>query len=122
MIVQNGDPRKEVIALGQTYFAKDPNKRISAKIGQYGELEIIKQERVKSNSGKTMNDNEKWSPGVLIQSDNTSMNDRDLNGEYSDTKVVFNKKDFDNYTMDKESATTMTVLLSVIRIRICSAV
>lgn len=96
---------QETITHGTTYFAKDPNKRISAKIGQYGELEIIKQERVKSNSGKTMNDNEKWSPGVLIQSDNTSMNDRDLNGEYSDTKVVFNKKDFDNYTMDKESAT-----------------
>ena len=42
---------KETNTYGAIYFANDPNKRLSARIGQYGELEVIKQERVTSNPG-----------------------------------------------------------------------
>lgn len=37
MIVQNGDPRKEVIALGQTYFAIFQN---AGYMGLYGGLDV----------------------------------------------------------------------------------
>lgn len=97
---------KETNTYGAIYFANDPNKRLSARIGQYGELEVIKQERVTSNpGGETMNNDETWSPGVLVQSDNTATSDLDLGGRYSTNKVVFNKIDRDNIRMNEESAT-----------------
>ena len=97
---------QETNTYGAIYFANDPNKRLSARIGQYGELEVIKQERVTSNpGGETMNNDETWSPGVLIQSDNTATSDLDLGGRYSTNKVVFNKIDRDNIRMNEESAT-----------------
>jgi hypothetical protein len=75
-------------------------------MGQYGELEVIKQERVTSNpEGETMSNDETWSPGVLVQSDNTATSDLDLGGRYSTNKVVFNKIDRDNIRMNEESAT-----------------
>lgn len=97
---------RETNTYGAIYFANDPNKRIAGRIGQYGELEIIRQERVPSNpDGPNMNTDEIWSPGVLIQTDNTAISDMDLNGEYSQNKVVFNKMDRDNIRMTKEAAT-----------------
>lgn len=97
---------KETNTYGAIYFANDPNKRLSARIGQYGELEVIKQERVTSNpGGETMNNDETWSPGVLVQTDNTATSDLDLGGRYSTNKVVFNKIDRDNIRMNEESAT-----------------
>lgn len=97
---------QETNTYGAIYFANDANKRLSARIGQYGELEVIKQERVTSNpEGKTMSNDETWSPGVLVQSDNTATSDLDLGGRYSTNKVVFNKIDRDNNRMNKESAT-----------------
>lgn len=97
---------QETNTYGSIYFANDPNKRLSARIGQYGELEVIKQERVTSSNPKseTMSNNETWSPGVLVRCDNTATSDLDLKGEYSDTNVVFNKKDRDNIRMNEESA------------------
>lgn len=100
---------QETNTYGAIYFANDANKRLSARMGQYGELEIIKQERVTSNlSGKTMSNDETWSPGVLVQSDNTATSDLDLGGRYSTNKVVFNKIDRDNIRMNEESATIRT--------------
>lgn len=97
---------QETNTYGAIYFANDANKRLSARIGQYGELEVIKQERVTSNpEGKTMSNDETWSPGVLVQSDNTATSDLDLGGRYSTNKVVFNKIDRDNIRMNEESAT-----------------
>lgn len=97
---------QETNTYGAIYFANDANKRLSARIGQYGELEVIKQERVTSNpEGKTMSNDETWSPGVLVQSDNTATSDLDLGGRYSTNKVVFNKIDRDNNRMNEESAT-----------------
>lgn len=97
---------KETNTYGTIYFANDPNKRLSARMGTYGEIELIRQERVTSNTrGTTMSDYETWSPGVAIQTDNTAIGDMDLDGEYSATKVVFNKKDRDNIRMNEESAT-----------------
>lgn len=97
---------QETNTYGAIYFANDANKRLSARMGQYGELEVIKQERVTSNpEGKTMSNDETWSPGVLVQSDNTATSDLDLGGRYSTNKVVFNKIDRDNNRMNKESAT-----------------
>lgn len=97
---------QETNTYGAIYFANDANKRLSARIGQYGELEVIKQERVTSNpEGKTMSNDETWSPGVLVQSDNTATSDLDLGGRYSTNKVVFNKMDRDNNRMNEESAT-----------------
>lgn len=97
---------RETNTYGAIYFANDPNKRISGRIGQYGELEIIRQERITSNpDGPNMNTDETWSPGVLIQTDNTAISDMDLNGEYSQNKVVFNKIDRDNIRMNQESST-----------------
>ena len=97
---------QETNTYGAIYFANDANKRLSARIGQYGELEVIKQERVTSNpEGETMSNDETWSPGVLVQSDNTATSDLDLGGRYSTNKVVFNKIDRDNNRMNEESAT-----------------
>ena len=97
---------QETNTYGAIYFANDANKRLSARMGQYGELEVIKQERVTSNpEGKTMSNDETWSPGVLVQSDNTATSDLDLGGRYSTNKVVFNKIDRDNNRMNEESAT-----------------
>ena len=67
---------------------------------------VIKHERVTSNpEGETMSNDETWSPGVLVQSDNTATSDLDLGGRYSTNKVVFNKIDRDNIRMNEESAT-----------------
>lgn len=97
---------QETNTYGAIYFANDANKRLSARMGQYGELEVIKQERVTSNpEGETMSNDETWSPGVLVQSDNTATSDLDLGGRYSTNKVVFNKIDRDNNRMNEESAT-----------------
>lgn len=97
---------QETNTYGAIYFANDANKRLSARMGQYGELEVIKQERVTSNpEGETMSNDETWSPGVLVQSDNTATSDLDLGGRYSTNKVVFNKIDRDNIRMNEESAT-----------------
>ena len=72
---------QETNTYGAIYFANDANKRLSARMGQYGELEVIKQERVTSNpEGETMSNDETWSPGVLVQSDNTATSDLDLGG------------------------------------------
>lgn len=91
---------------GSIYFRNDSNKRISMVLGQYGEMEIVRQERVTSNpSGISMSSYDEWSPGVLVQSDTTGYNDVDRGGVDSKTKVVFNKRDFGNLRMNEESAT-----------------
>ena len=54
LIVQNGDPRKEVIALGQTYFQYDlptPEKSI-----QQIEKEQMERLQKKAKAGKLMLD------------------------------------------------------------------
>lgn len=97
---------RETNTYGAIYFANDPNKRIAGIKGQYGALEIVKQDRINRNpNGPSMNTDEIWSPGFLIQTDNTAISDMDLNGEYSQTRVVSEKKDRNNYDMNKESAT-----------------
>lgn len=99
----------ETNTYGAIPFANNPNMRIAARMGQYGELELIRQERVTSNpDGRTMSNEEAWSPGVLIQSDNTARGDMDLDGEYSQSKIVHNKIDRDNIRMNEESNTIRT--------------
>lgn len=105
-VTNNYNNMKETNTYGAISFNNDPNKRIAARMGTYGEIELIKQERVTSNpDGHTMSNEETWSPGVLVQTDNTARGDMDLDGEYSRTKRVFNKMERDNLRMNEESTT-----------------
>ncbi|MBP3502122.1 MAG: hypothetical protein J6K42_01385 [Clostridia bacterium] len=99
----------EANTYGVAYFLNDPDKRISTIIGPYGEVQLVKQERVKSNpDGNTMSNNETWSPGVLIQTDNTPIENMDFGGVDSQNKLVSNNREpgvYNNTTTEKSAIT-----------------